>query len=248
MIALVFAAGCGTRLKPWTEQHPKALVPVGGVPMLERVLRRIEAFRPRRIVVNVHHFAQQIMDYLAVRPSDTEIVISDESGELLETGGGLLKARDLLDAAPDEPILIHNADILTDISLEAMIAHHTRHEALATLLVSDRRTSRYLVVNNEGRIVGWTNVDTGEVKGIYESGMQLRAFDGVHVVSPRIFEPLKAYAEGRGVRKFSITDFYIASCAQSKIMAYEPCEAFAWYDIGTPEKLARAEAYLSQHG
>lgn len=247
MVALVFAAGRGTRLKPWTDAHPKALVPVGGVPMLERVLRRIEALGPRRIVVNVHHFASQITDFLRHRQSKAEILVSDETGALLETGGGLLKATPLLDAATGEPILIHNADILTDVSLQDMIGRHTLRGAAATLLVSDRRTSRYFAVAADGAVKGWTNVSTGECRpsGLDVARYRLRAFDGIHVIDPSLLPLLKAYAQSIGKEAFSITPFYIDVCRNVNITAYEPQGTFDWYDVGDPDKLARAEAFIA---
>lgn len=246
MVALVFAAGLGTRLKPWTLSHPKALVPVGGVPMLERVLRRIEELGPRRIVVNVHHFAAQIIDFLRHRQSHAEILVSDETDALLETGGGLLKAAPLLDAHSGEPILIHNSDILSNADLAAMETAHKREDAAATLLVQDRATTRYFIIDGD-RVAGWANVATGVTRGTDKipEGARLRAFDGIHMVSNAVFAPLAEYSARTGRVAFSITDFYIDACRRLRINAWEQ-PGLEWFDVGDPCKLARAEGFIDR--
>ena len=157
MKALLFAAGLGTRLKPWTDFHPKALAPVGGKPMLGRVIEKLKGYGIREFVVNVHHFADQIADYLRQQDNfGTDIILSDESDMLLDTGGGLLYAGRLL--GDSEHVLIHNADILTDFDLGAMQSQACASGAIATLLVKERRTQRYLAFDSAGLMRGWRNL------------------------------------------------------------------------------------------
>ena len=156
MKAMVFAAGLGTRLRPLTDHQPKALVNVGGVPMLERVILRLKGAGFDDITVNVHHFGEQIIDFLQTkRYAGVTIHISDERDLLLDTGGGILKAKPFLEG--NEPFLVHNADIMTDIDLGALYRHHLAHRAEATLVVSQRNTSRYLLFDAQQRLQGWTN-------------------------------------------------------------------------------------------
>lgn len=250
MKALIFAAGLGSRLKPWTDSHPKALAEVGGKPMLGRVIEKLKASGIREFVVNVHHFADQIADYLQREQNfGTDIRLSDETPFLLDTGGGLLYARRLL--GDSEPVLIHNADILTDFDINDMQRHSTA--SMATLLVKDRNTSRYLAFDNHQLMRGWTNLTTGQVRpeGAELTACSLRAFGGVHIVSPKIFGPLEKYNESLlcnqpnrdvldGVCKFSITDFYIDNCHRYDFSAYEPSGKYLWLDIGKPENLENA--------
>lgn len=244
MKALIFAAGLGTRLRPLTDNRPKALVEVAGRPMLEHVIRNLASYGFKDIVVNVHHFGDQIIDFLAANDNfGINIAVSDERGELLDTGGGILKARTLLDDG--EPFLVHNADILTDLNLADFYNYHLHHEADASLLVADRETSRYFVFSPERRLEGWVNVKTGETRPASfqqaENQMQL-AFGGIHVISPSVFKALATYTMKH---KFSITPFYVDNCQQLKIMGYTPTTAYQWFDIGSPEKLAQAEAAIT---
>ena len=163
MKAMIFAAGLGTRLRPLTDHMPKALVPVAGKPMLERVILRLKEAGFNEITVNIHHFGEQIIDFLRAHDNfGTEIHISDERGMLLDTGGGIKKARPFLDG--QEPFLVHNADILTDIDLAGLYRHHLESDAESTLLVSERKTSRYLLFDDDYHLHGWINKSTGEVK------------------------------------------------------------------------------------
>lgn len=242
---MIFAAGLGTRLRPLTDHKPKALVEINGVPMLERVLRRVIAAGCDDIVVNVCHFGEQIIDFLAAKDNfGVTIHISDERQQLLDTGGGVLAARRWLEG--DEDILIHNADILTDLDLNAMIDFHVQSGADATLLVKPRNTARYLLFDRE-RLCGWTNIQTGEVRPqglVYDANvMQALAFGGVHVISGRIFRVLEQYSREP---KFSITPFYVDSCRALKIMGYQPKESYQWHDIGKIESLQAAEEAMSK--
>ena len=158
---MIFAAGLGTRLKPLTEKIPKALVRVGDKTLLERVINKLKGAGTDKIVVNVHHFSNQIIDYL--RRNDNfgvEILISDESDKLLDTGGGIKKASSLL--SKTSPVLIHNVDILSNVNLKSFYESNLNNDA--TLLVSKRKTKRYLLFDSDMRLVGWTNIETGEVK------------------------------------------------------------------------------------
>lgn len=242
--ALVFAAGLGTRLKPFTLEHPKALVPVGGVPMLGRVITNLCDAGMTEVVVNVHHFADQIIDYLNKNDFGIEISISDERDLLLDTGGGILKARRFLDT--DKPFIVHNADILTDVDLAAMYDCHIRSGAEATLLTMERETSRYLYFDRtDNRLAGWENRKTGERLPVGfnpDSGLKALAFGGIHVLSPSVFKRLENFSD---TPVFSIIPFYVSEIGTTDIRAYVPSSDFTWIDVGKPESLRRADAMFS---
>lgn len=252
MRALIFAAGKGTRLKPFTDTNPKALVRVGGVPMLEIVIRRLIEVGVDEIVVNVHHFADKIIDFLEANSNfGITIHVSNESDKLLETGGGLLKARKWLDRGDGKSFIVHNADILTDVSLTEMMKYHNNTGASATLFCTPRQTSRYLYFDhNTKRLKGWGDSRNGAVVPagfVAEPTMDKLAFDGVHILSPSIFDHLEAYSNKIGDTAFSITPFYAESAQNLDIRAYTPAAGtFAWHDIGTPEKLEAAEGAMVQ--
>ncbi|MDE6286080.1 MAG: NTP transferase domain-containing protein [Muribaculaceae bacterium] len=261
MKALVFAAGLGTRLGEYTRNHPKALVEVGGAPMLLHVLRRLKDAGVDEVVVNVHHFAEQIIDFLSGVSDELgmTVKVSHERELLLETGGGILEAVRLLQ--PDGPFIIHNADILTDFNLTTMAeAFGTKSLHGATLLVGSRSTSRYLLLDDEMRMRGWTNVTTGQLRpaGLPSAdGLLRRAFGGVHIFSPQLLPALQAYNDEKvasgaecnsgGICRFSIMDFYIDTCRDAAIYGYEPAEQYSWFDIGKPETLALAEKFYKKH-
>lgn len=243
MKAMVFAAGMGTRLKPFTDAHPKALAPVAGVPILAHVVQRLKAAGVDEIVVNVHHFADQIRQFIAANNGfGLKMHISDESDLLLDTGGGLLQARQWLDG--DEPFIVHNADILTDVSLPEMLAQHRAADADATLLVMPRQTARMLYFDkSDGRLQGWNNSATGECRPegfAVTPDLQPLAFSGVHVLSPTILARLETYSEAA---VFSITPFYVDNASTLDIRAFvaDPGKNI-WLDIGRPENLERAQA------
>lgn len=217
MDALIFAAGLGTRLKPITDTMPKALVPVDGIPLLERVAVKCVDAGCRRLVINVHHFAQMIRDFVAEHDNfGIEVVFSDETDLLRETGGGIRHAAPLLSGGT-EPFLVHNVDILSNLDLRWFAAQH-RPGDLATLLVSDRSTSRYLLFDEEGLLAGWTNLATGEVRspfpGIDPDRCTRLAFSGIHSISPAIFPLMQDWPD-----KFPIVDFYLAACRTHAIRA-----------------------------
>ena len=227
---MIFAAGLGTRLKPLTDTMPKALVTVGGMPLIWHVIMKLKAAGYERLVVNVHHFAQQIVDYLAANGNfGLDIRISDETGGLLETGGGIRKALSLFD--PTSPILIHNVDILSNLNLAALPADET------VLVVSERKTKRYLQFDDTMRLVGWKNIETGEVKGREARSL---AFSGIHVLGPSMFPLLEDWPQ-----RFPIMDFYLAVCNQQLIRGYEAYN-LRLLDVGKLDTLEQAELFLKQ--
>jgi NDP-sugar pyrophosphorylase family protein len=243
MKAMILAAGLGTRLRPLTNDRPKALVTVAGRTLLETTLSRLRSFGVREVIVNVHHFAEQVVDYLeANRNFGMRIEVSREEA-LLDTGGGLRKAAwFFLEAGADsaKPFLVHNVDVLSNIDLAGMIRVHAEHNALATLAAQDRETSRYLLFDGQGQLCGRRTGRDGKPELARPSlAVQALAFSGIHVLSPRIFAQMP---EG-GV--FSIIPTYLRLAAQGeKILAFRADGAY-WRDLGRPENLAEAERDLA---
>ena len=244
MKALIFAAGLGTRLRPLTDTMPKALVPVAGVPMLERVLCKLRDAGLDSFVVNVHHFAEQIERFLAEKGNfGVPVAISREEREPLETGGGIRHAAPLL-ASPAGRFLVHNVDILSDLDVRWFLAQDDP-ESLATLLLIDAPADRYLLFDDEMRLVGWTNVRTGEVKSPFlpdfdPSKYRRYSFCGIHIVSEAVFDKMASWPE-----RFSIIDFYLQQAAENKIRGVLAPD-LQLIDIGSPAKLAEADALLSR--
>lgn len=237
MKAFIFAAGLGTRLKPWTDTMPKALVPYSGKPMLGHLADRLKDAGVDEIVVNVHHFAEQIVSY--VRSEDDfgiKVQISDESDALLDTGGGLLHARAFLEGGT-EPFIAHNVDILSNLDIRAFYDSGTGDNAVAKLLVSDRDSSRKLLFDKDMRLVGWKNLKTGQTKGHPESAAFEYAFAGVHLLSPSIYGAFDSHPRFSGA--FSIIDFYLAICDTHAVYGYLQ-SGLRVLDIGKPEALAMA--------
>lgn len=239
---MIFAAGLGTRLKPFTDHMPKALVPVAGKPMLEHVINKLKSAGVDEIVINVHHFAQQIIGFLKEKENfGIQIWISDETEELLETGGGIKKAAPFF----DEPFLVHNADILSNVDLKAMYDYHLASGNDATLLVSPRKTVRYLLFDETNRLCGWVNKDTLQTKPegfVYQPEIQKEyAFGGIHIISPTLFN----YMGDKWSGKFSIMDFYPQTCQEAQLGGYVK-EDLQLIDIGKPEMLAKAEEFIRQ--
>lgn len=269
--AMIFAAGLGTRLKPLTDIMPKAMVGVGGVPLIQRVICGLKAQGFDHLVVNVHHFATQITDFLAANDNfGLDIRISDESAMLLDTGGGLRNAVNMFDFR--KPILIHNVDILSNVNLAKFYASDEKvncpdcgipHQlAGAQLLVSWRKTKRYLVFNDNMLLVGWLNIETGEVKSPWGdvvemlqresfplaiddkpmtiSGFHLFAFSGIHLFSPRLFPYMVGSPD-----KFPIMDFYLALCKRVPIKGvYKP--DLRLMDVGKLDTLQEAEEFAKE--
>lgn len=237
--AMIFAAGLGTRLKPLTDTMPKALVRVGGQPLIWHVIMKLKAAGYERIVVNVHHFAQQIIDYLQANDNfGLDIRISDETSGLLETGGGIKKAMPLFD--PSEPILIHNVDILSNLEFNSlsMVAPPD-----ALLVVSQRNTKRYLLFDDEMILDGWTNIETGEVRSPYPAldptDLKRLAFSGIHMIWPRLFPLFQDMPE-----RFGIIDFYLKYCHQCAFLGYEKKD-LRLMDVGKLDTLDQAESFAS---
>lgn len=247
MKAMIFAAGLGSRLKPLTDTMPKALVPVAGRPMLEHVILKLKASGFIEIVINIHHFGEQIIDFLnANNHFGLTIHISDERDCLLDTGGGIKKARIFFENS-DEPFLIHNVDILSDTNLKDLYNYHLQNGGMATLLASKRKTSRYLLFDGKKRLCGWINKDTEQVKPanfLYDKKLyQEYAFSGIHVLSPPIFQLMDSSCwEG----KFSIMDFYLATCRIGIFNGFLK-ENLELIDIGKPETLVTAEDFIKMN-
>ena len=277
---MIFAAGLGTRLKPLTDTMPKALVRVGGEPLIKRVIMNLAAAGVDRIVVNVHHFAGQIIDYLKDNDNfGLDIRISDETAGLLETGGGIKKAAPLFD--PTDPILIHNVDILSNVDLREFYQIASQSEkgkvkseesecgsekgkvenedgrgkneesnccdaVDAVLLVSWRKTKRYLLFNDDMKLVGWTNIETGEVRSPYPElnpkECRMYAFAGIHALSPRLLKMMDEFPD-----RFGIIDFYLKACATHNIKGYVK-DDLKLMDIGKLDTLAQAEEFLGELG
>lgn len=238
--AMVFAAGLGTRLKPITDTMPKALVKVGNKPLLWHVVMKLKAAGYERIVINVHHFAQQIVDYVTLNHCfDMDIRISDETAGLLETGGGIRKALPLFDQ--NSPILIHNVDILSNLDFNELVPENAPD---AMLVVSSRKTKRYLLFDEEMILDGWMNIETGMVRSPYKGldphqSKQL-AFSGIHIIWPRVFPLLEAMPE-----RFGIIDFYLKYCHQFAFLGYEKKD-LRLMDVGKLETLDQAETFIKQ--
>jgi N-acetyl-alpha-D-muramate 1-phosphate uridylyltransferase len=233
MKAMIFAAGLGTRFKPWTDSHPKALALVNGKSLLERNIRYLQSAGIKDVLVNVHHFSDQIRHAIIVQDGwGSNISISDETQEVLETGGGLKKAADFFDQGS---FLLMNVDILTDLDLSGMISFHREKKPLATLAVTDRKSSRYFLFDEKSRLNGWKNNKTGEeIISFSCSPMFEKAFSGIHLVSPDIF-PLM-HRQG----KFSIVDVYLDLAATHPILGYDHSGS-KLVDVGRTTSLILAE-------
>ena len=240
--AMIFAAGLGTRLKPLTDTMPKALVPVGGKPLLHHLLEKLKACGFRDVVINVHHFADMIEDWCQQHPMGMHIYFSDERKQLLETGGGIKHAAPLLRDAQDG-FLIHNVDILSNVDLRAF-AEAGKGRA-ATLLVSERETQRYLLFDDDMRLVGWTNIATGEVRSPYPKLdpklYHKYAFAGIHYMNPRLFAYFGDFPE-----KFSIIDFYLKVCDREPISGYVQPD-LRLIDVGKLDTLQAAVDFLNEN-
>ncbi len=239
MKALIFAAGLGTRLKPITDTLPKALVPVCGEPLLYHVIQKLKAAGYTQLTVNVHHFPEQIRAYIASRDWGVPIAISDESEALLETGGGILHAKEHI-LPTNEPFLVHNVDIISNLDL-SKVQEQTRPDALATLVVSERPTRRNLLFNDEMRLVGWMDNETGEVRSPYPdldpNACHKYAFSGIHNLSPRIFPH---FAEWGFTGRFPIMDFYLKTCHREPIYGIL-AENLQLVDVGKFDQLEQAQ-------
>ncbi len=236
MKAMIFAAGLGTRLKPFTDNHPKALAVVNGKPLLQRNIEYLKSFGINEIVINVHHFADQIIEFLEENNYfGIEITISDETDQVLETGGGLVKAK----ANFEEDFLVMNVDILTDLNLADFIKAHQKNKALVTLAVSDRNSSRKLFFNKQNELKGWRNLKTEEEIKAVDSLDNCKdlAFSGIHVISPALFD--KITEKG----KFSIMKIYMDLMQTESILGFDHSGGIL-IDVGRPESVLEAENYF----
>lgn len=233
--AMVLAAGYGRRLRPLTDEIPKALVAVGGLTQLERTLRAIEDAGADRIVVNTHHHAEQVEAAIAQRSSEAEILVSREDPRPLETGGGMMRARSMFRG--DRPILVHNVDVITGIDLRALVARHRQGGALATLAVHERAATRYLLFDAEG-LQGRIDVRSGRREEVRAQAGPLRrlAFTGVHVAGPDLFNHV--FEDG----PFSIIELYLRLAGDGRFVDRVDVGDAVWSEIGTPERLAAARA------
>lgn len=238
MKAMIFAAGLGTRLRPLTNDRPKALVEVLGKTLLQHSIEHLKRFGITDIVVNIHHFGARVLEVLEQHQNFAcNIIISDEREALLETGGGLLKAKNHFKG--EEAIVIYNVDVLSNIDLLEMLHYHQENKALATLATRSRVSSRYLLFNERQELCGWTNTKTKEIKNVRPAkNKQQYAFSGIHIIHPALLELIRQ--EG----KFSITDTYLDLASEHKIIAY-PHDQDYWFDVGKPERLAAASDFLS---
>ena len=229
---MILAAGLGTRLKPLTDTMPKALVPVGGTPLLDINIRKLQSQGYDRFVVNIHHFAQQIRDHVAQQDYASLVHFSDETAALLETGGGLKKAQQLF--RDDEPILIHNVDILDNVDYDWFARQHQADED-AVLLVSKRQTKRYLLFDNAMHLMGWKNIETLSQHG---EALNMFAFSGIHSFSPRLFPLMDRFPD-----RFSIIDFYLSVCHRSRIVGLVK-DDLRLMDVGKLDTLDQAENFI----
>jgi N-acetyl-alpha-D-muramate 1-phosphate uridylyltransferase len=231
--AMIFCAGLGTRFKPWTDTHPKALAVVNGKTLLQRNVEYLQKYGITDIVVNVHHFADQIIDAIDKSKGwGSNITISDEKDEVLETGGGLVKARKYLE---DDTFLTINVDILTDANLKYFLASHQQENSLITLAITDRKTSRYLLFNKYNRLCGWRNTHTGEEKIALEAkDMFEKAYSGLAIFEPNVFDLVTLQ------HKFSLIDVYLSLAHDNKIAGFDHSES-KLLDVGKPESVALAE-------
>jgi len=239
--ALILAAGMGTRLMPLTANIPKALVSINGATLLEIAIRKLARNGFTDIIVNVHYHAGLIKEFLNRYPfQGINISISDESGQLLDTGGAILKARWFLDGK--EPFLVHNVDIISDISLQDLLSKHLSGGGLATLSVSDRQTRRYFLFDDTLKLRGWTDLSSGEIRWAGDPIQQARplAFNGIHLINPEIFRLMEE--EGR----FSIIDIYLRLAKTKSIYGYLQ-SGQTWFDLGKPDQLAVVSRFLKDH-
>jgi NDP-sugar pyrophosphorylase family protein len=236
MKAMVLAAGLGTRLRPLTDNRPKALVEIDGRSLLEITLTRLRAFGVREVIVNVHHFAGMIVEYLASKQNFGMRVEISREEVLLDTGGGLKKAAwFFLEDSHDEPFLLHNVDVLSNIDLGCMVQFHAEHEALATLAVQERESSRHLLFDEQSRLCGRRFEREGRIElARHAEPLQPLAFCGIHVVSPRMLEMISEEDA------FSIIETYLrlAACDE-EILAFRADESY-WRDLGTVASLEQA--------
>lgn len=235
MKAMIFAAGYGTRLKPLTNMLPKALVPLRGKPMLQHTLEYIYSFGFDEVIINVHHYAAKVREFIADYNTTMRITVSDESENLLDTGGGLKHASWFFD--DHEPFLLINTDLLTNIDLKDMLEQHKRQDAMVTLAVRKDYRSRFLLMDNHMRLYGKGDEDTGRMLLVKETNQELSRyrFAGIHIINPDIFSHFPT--EDR----FPVMDWYLKVAEHAAIKGYDFSDGL-WMDLGRPENLVAAES------
>jgi NDP-sugar pyrophosphorylase family protein len=242
MKVMIFAAGLGTRLKPLTDNLPKALVPIDGKPLLEHIILKLKKAGFDEIIVNVHHFPDQIINFLRANNNfGIRIEVSDERDLLLDTGGGIRKAEWFFNDG--QPFLVHNVDIFSNVDLKELFQYHLRTDNLASLVVSQRNTNRYLLFDNNLRLKGWMNEKTGETKPekfADISEFNKLAFAGIQVLSPSVFELMENLEP-----QFPIMDFYLSNAQSQVISGFVP-DNFKMIDIGKLDVLEEAEQFMAQ--
>lgn len=237
MKAMIFAAGLGTRLKPLTDNTPKALIKVNDKTLLQHAIEYLKKYGISEMVVNIHHFGSQIIDFIQANNFGVNISVSDETNELLDTGGGLKKASSYFSG--NDPLVVVNADILTNVNIDKMLHEHIQSGNVATLAVRDRSSSRKLVFDKQQRLIGWRNLKTSETIEISQFNIDSNeyAFSGVQIISPKLFQHFPKQD------KFSIIHWYLEIAKFSKIGAFLQPDGY-WFDVGTIEKLEIAKQYL----
>jgi MurNAc alpha-1-phosphate uridylyltransferase len=235
---MIFAAGLGTRFKPWTDKHPKALAVVNGKSLLQRNIEYLQQYGITNVVVNVHHFAGQIVDALQKNKGwGSDITISDETDMVLETGGGIKKAAPLFTA---DTIVVINVDILTDLDLGKLITFHQQHEPISTIAITNRTTSRYFLFDEHDTLCGWRNTKTGEEKIARPAKTYYpKAFSGIHVMSQKLLSLI--HRQG----KFSIVDVYLELAANHTIKGFDHSGS-RFIDVGKPDSVAQAEQLFAK--
>ena len=237
MKAMLFAAGLGTRLKPFTDTHPKALLQINGKSLLQRNIEYLQESGIKDVIINIHHFAEQVEDLLKKHEGfGSSITISDERNQILETGGGLKKAGSFLEDS--DPFIVMNADVLTDMNIREMIDHHVKNKPLATLAVTNRISSRYFLFDEKDDLCGWKNEKTNEqILSREVQEYHKKAFSGIHIISPKIFELMAAYEKDE---KFSLVQLYLEISKTNKLSAFDHSET-RFIDVGKPESVQVAE-------
>jgi N-acetyl-alpha-D-muramate 1-phosphate uridylyltransferase len=237
MQAMILAAGLGTRLKPITESIPKALVEVNGKTLLEIAIRNLIENDFRKIIINVHHFADKVKDYLSRNTFAADIIVSDESGLLLDTGGGIKFANNYFD---DSPLLVHNVDIISNLNLREFYQYHLSDDAIASLVVSKRISNRYLLFNDNNTLCGWEDVKNNEKIIVREKDNLYRfAFNGIHILNPQIIHQFP------DEKVFSVIKAYLKLAETEEIQGYI-CNDIKWIDVGKIDSLEKAEKLLKE--
>jgi len=233
MKAMIFAAGLGTRLHPITLNMPKALVEVRGKALLEHAIDKLVSSGIQEIIINIHHFPDQIKSFIESKKFEVPIQISDERDKLLDTGGGLKKVASFFDS---KAFLLYNVDILTDIDLPEVIKFHKESNAITTLVVRDRKTKRYLLFDKEKTLCGWKNIETGqEIIFKKETNLTPLAFSGIHIIEPKVFDLMPESD------KFSMIDLYMEIGKHNPIKAYIDSQS-DWVDVGKIEQLKELDS------